>query len=163
MRQFGRRIGVKDLQNWQKIDIKRGLMGRCLILRPPTSSLLHFINSSANENAAYCGKWTGWKVVRKVQDQQNLAQSAKTAWFLFACTRLYKLLCRSVGLSVGRSLFARRTRLMAIGLVLLWRNLAQSFLFSYCEFLLYGEFHTKLYVCVYVCLCARICASSYLL
>ena len=80
-------IAIKNAPVWlaywgqrsPKIDIKRGLMGHCLILRPQTSSLLHFINSSANENAAYCGKWTGWKVVRKVQDQQNLAQSAKIA------------------------------------------------------------------------------------
>ena len=131
MRQFGRRIGVKDLQNWQKINIKWGLMGHCLILRPPTSSLLHFINSSANENAAYCGKWTGWKVVRKVQDQQNLTQSAKTAWFLVACTRLYKLLCPSVrqlvGRSVGPSLLAWSTQLMAIGLVMKYCSIRRVF------------------------------------
>ena len=47
--------------------------------------------------------------------------------FLVACTRLYKPLCWSVGpsvclsvrRSVDRSPFARRTRLMAIGLVII--------------------------------------------
>ena len=47
------------------------------------------------------------------------------SFFLVACTRLYKPLCRSVRLSVGpsvsrsigRSLIARSTRLMAIDLV----------------------------------------------
>ena len=65
MRQFGRRIKVKDLQ-------KQGLMRHCLIL-------LHLIYSSTNENAAYFGIWTGWKVVGKVQDQRNIALCAKTA------------------------------------------------------------------------------------
>ena len=37
--------------------------------------------------------------------------------FLVACFRLYKLICRSVHQSVSQSLFASRTRLMAIGLV----------------------------------------------
>ena len=39
--------------------------------------------------------------------------------FFVACTRLYKPLCRSVGQSVGPSLNARSTWLMAIGLVTL--------------------------------------------
>ena len=52
------------------------------------------------------------------------------SFFLVACTRLYKPLCRSVGrsvglsvgLSVGPSLNARSTRLMAIGLVISQAN-----------------------------------------
>ena len=43
-------------------------------------------------------------------------------YFLVACTRLYKPLCRSVGPSVRLSLIARRTRLMAIGLVCIRRS-----------------------------------------
>ena len=37
--------------------------------------------------------------------------------YFWACTRLYKPLCRSICRSIGWSLFARRTQLMAIGLV----------------------------------------------
>jgi len=45
-------------------------------------------------------------------------------YFLVACTRLYKPLCRSVGRSVGRSVrrCSRSTRLMAIGLVFSKKN-----------------------------------------
>jgi len=81
------------------------------------------------------GQLTSWSAdpwFSLLQPHYPVSSNFSLISLLVACTRLYKLLCRSVGpsvrQSVRRSLLARSTRLLAIGLVF-FKFRFQSFYF----------------------------------
>ena len=76
--------------------------------------------ATSTTNAVVCALTNAKSVLATIIHQKTIQiPTTANSWvnYLVACTRLYKPLCRSVGLSICLSLNARSTRLMAIGLV----------------------------------------------